>query len=95
MKMLMASINVTQDLLCMLGNFSCDDFSKLTFQEILSGTLSVCQTVWSQIRTDIECLSCSGSKLFTKLISRRQMSPLARKEVILKMSIMTAADYTF
>ena len=45
--------------LCMLGNFSCFCCSLLTFfqnqlfQNILSGTLSECQTVWIQIRTDI------------------------------------------
>ena len=35
-------------LLCMLGNFSCF-FS----QNIISGTLIECQTVWIEIRTDI------------------------------------------
>ena len=33
---------------------STDFFSKFTFQKILSGTLSECQTVWIQIRTRLE-----------------------------------------
>ena len=37
----------------MLLLFSADFFFKINFQQILSGTLSECQTVWSQIRTDI------------------------------------------
>ena len=32
--------------------FLCRLFSKLTFSQILSGTLSSCQMVWIQIRTD-------------------------------------------
>ena len=44
--------------LCTLGNFSCFPCLLLTFfifffQKDLSGTLSECQTVWIQIRTDI------------------------------------------
>ena len=63
---------------------SADFFSKLTFQKILSGTLSESQTVWIQIRTDILSLglSCSGLKLFAKVISRQQKLPLERKEFI-------------
>ena len=61
----------------MLGNFSCfychllTAFKKSFFPKILSGTLSECQTVWIQIRTDI-CQSWSGSKLFAKVIGRWQ-----------------------
>ena len=46
-------------ILCMLGNFSwffwpsAYFFSKLTFQNILSETLSGCQTAWIQIRPGI------------------------------------------
>ena len=58
--------------------FSCFRCSLLTFQEVLSGTLSECQTVWVQIRTD---RIRSGSKLITKVIRRRQKAPLVRKEV--------------
>ena len=32
---------------------SADFFQNIFFQKILSGTLSECQTVWIQIRTDI------------------------------------------
>ena len=44
---------------CMLGNFACfllsaDFFSKLLFQNILSRIPSECQTVWIQIRPDIQ-----------------------------------------
>ena len=45
---------------CMLGNFNAFCCRLLTFfqiiffyEKILSGTLSECQTVWSQIRTDV------------------------------------------
>ena len=40
----------------MLGNshdIACRLFSKLTFQRIISGILSECQTVWIQIKTDV------------------------------------------
>ena len=57
--------------LCMLGNFSSlccrlPSFLKLTFlrNSFHSVTLSECQTVWIQIRTD------RMSKLFAKVISR-------------------------
>ena len=63
----------------MLGNFSCFWCRLLTFfktnffEKILSVTLSKCQTVWIHIRTDV--LS------FAKVISRRQKSLLASKEL--------------
>ena len=57
-------INILILTLCMQGNFSCfccllTFFSKLTFSKILSGTLSECQTVWTQIRTDILSVQCT------------------------------------
>ena len=45
---------------------SADFCQNYFFQNSLSGTLSECQTVWIQIRTDFLC----GSKLFAKVISR-------------------------
>ena len=121
--------------LCMQEEFfilllsSADFFQHSIFPKIISGTLSECQTVWIQIRTDATsvliwiqtvckcyqqttkvaaskervniihytqsltqslskrqtvwlCRSWSGSKLFANVISRRQKSPLARKELI-------------
>ena len=55
---------------CMLGNFSCFcccllTFFKINFQKILSRTLSECQTVWIQIRTDIMSVLI-GVKTVTK-----------------------------
>ena len=44
-------------------------------QNILSGTLSECQTVWIQIRTDFL------SKLFAKVISRLQMLLLSSTDL--------------
>ena len=41
--------------LCILGNFflsSADFFQNQPFRKIISGILSECQTVWTQIRTD-------------------------------------------
>ena len=53
-------LSVIQITLCMLGNFPCFCCHLLTFfhnqqliQKSLSGTLSVCQTVWIQIRPNI------------------------------------------
>ena len=41
-------------IVCMLGNFHAFVVhSLLTFQKVLSGTLSECQMVWVKIRTDI------------------------------------------
>ena len=60
----------------MLGNCLCFCCRLLTFfkqkKKKISETLSECQTF---------CRSSSGSKLFTKVISRRQKLPLARKDL--------------
>ena len=53
-----------------------DFFKNLLFQKILSGTLSECQMVWIHI-----CRSSTGSKLFAKVISRRQKWLPARKVI--------------
>ena len=58
---------------------SADFFQNELFQNILSGTLSECQTVWTQIKINVTCSvgpDQFGFKLFAKVISR----PLARKE---------------
>ena len=57
---------------------SIDFFQNELFQKKKSGTGLECQTIWIQIWTD---MSCSGSKLFAKVISRQQKLPLARKEL--------------
>ena len=74
--------------LCILGKFLCFCYrllkfgKKITFSNILSGTLSGCQTVWIQIRTDILSLLawvetvCKGYQSTTKVAEK---SPLARK----------------
>ena len=52
------------------------------FNSLNSGFFSIpsgCQTVWIQIRPTF-CRAWSGSKLFAKVISRWQKSPLAGKE---------------
>ena len=50
---------------------SADFFQNELFQTILSGILSACQIV--RIRSGLMfCQSCSGSKLFAKVTSRRQ-----------------------
>ena len=51
------------------------------FKKALSGILSECQTVWIQIRPDV-LSSLIWVQLFAKVISRRQKSPLAGKELI-------------
>ena len=76
---------------CMLGNFSCFCcrllvFSKLSFQKILSGTLSECQTVWIQIRNDILLVLiwvqtvCKGYQQMTKVTAskERELSAVAK-----------------
>ena len=71
-------------LLCILGSFSCFCCCLLTFFKIkffnkkISGTLSECQTVWIQNRTDILSILI-WIQTICKVISIRQMSPLARK----------------
>ena len=50
------------------------------FKKNLSGIPSECQTVWIQIRPDVSS-AWSGPKLFAKVISRQQKSPLAGKEL--------------
>ena len=69
----------------MLGNFSCfcrlfTFFKIYYFQKILSGTLSECQTVWIQIRTDIWSVLiwfptvCKGYQWTTKVdISKEEL----------------------
>ena len=58
---------------CRLLTFFKNNLFKSFFQEHYQ-----CQTVWIQVRTDF----WSGSKLFAKVISRRQDSLLARKVLI-------------
>ena len=66
---------------CMLGNFSCFCCHLLTFFKIyffkknLSGTLSECQTVWIQIRTND-----LGTNYLQRLSADDKL-PLARKEL--------------
>ena len=75
--------------ICMLGNFSCYCWhlltlfqnSKLTFNKILSGTLSECQRVWIQIRTDILSVLI-WVQLFVNVRSGQQKGLLARNELI-------------
>ena len=53
-------------------------FSKLTFSKILSGTLSGCQTVWIQIRTDALSVLiwvktvCKGYQQTTKFVASKE-----------------------
>ena len=63
--------------LCMLGNFSgfCGllTFFKISFfQKNISGTLSECQTVWIQIRTDLGpyCLQLARKELKSSYLSK-------------------------
>ena len=57
---------------------SADFFSKLTFSKILSGTLSECQTVRIQIRTDILSALiwvgnvCKSYQQTTKVAARKE-----------------------
>ena len=48
-----------------------DFFQNEHFRKIISGIASECQTGWIQIRPKV-CQAWSGSKLFEKVISRRQ-----------------------
>ena len=71
---------------CMLGNFSCFCcrhivcwlFSALTFQKVLSGALSECQTVWIQIRMYILSVLiwvqtvCKGYQQTTKIAANKE-----------------------
>ena len=67
--------------LCILGNFSYSSCRLPTFfKKFFSGTLSECQTVWIQIRTDIMSVLI-WVQLFAKIISRQQKSPLTRKKL--------------
>ena len=79
---------------CMLGNFACFcriwinvsqiNFYKQIFQEYN-------QSVKQFGSRSGRCQACSGFKLFAKVISRRQKSPLAGKELHVKLGkrIMT------
>ena len=59
------------------------DFFKITLKtKILKGTLSECQIVWIQIRILSVLIRVT---VCAKVISRRQKSPLARKELKMKM----------
>ena len=72
---------------CMLGNFSCfcccllTSFKIIFFEKILSGTLSECQTVWTQIRTDILSVLiwvqtvCKGYQQTTKASQTHKLNP--------------------
>ena len=57
---------------------SADIFSKLTLKKIHSGTLSECQTVWIQIRTDILSVLiwvqtvCQGYQHMTKVTASKK-----------------------
>ena len=50
----------------------------MAFQKLLSETLSECQ---KGLDPDQDCQSWFESKLFTKVMSRQQRSPIARKEL--------------
>ena len=69
--------------LCMLDSFLCflssADFFKI-FQIIFSGTLSVYQTVWIQVRTDILSVLI-WAQTVCKGYQQKTNSPLARKEL--------------
>ena len=81
--------------LCMLGNFSCflcrllTFFQSQLFQKILSGTLSGCQTVWTQIRTDILSVSSDGPDLGPNCLQRLSADDkvVSSKEIAQGMSI--------
>ena len=77
------SLDVAVSTLCMLGNFSCFScrlltFQILTFQKILSGTVSECQIVWIHIRTDILLVliwvqtDCKGYQQTTKIAASKE-----------------------
>ena len=84
--------------LCMLGNCSCFGCHQLTFSKLFKKKIILehYQSVkLFESRSGLTfCLSCSGSKLFAKVISRRQKSPLARKELTLSrlVEIFFSAD---
>ena len=78
----------------MLGNISffllssADFFQKYSFKKILSGTLSECQTVWIQIRTDILSVLiwvqnvCEGYQQTTKIAtSMERVKTIEIKEI--------------
>ena len=57
-------------------------FSKLTFSKIsFRNTIQVSNSLGQDIRSDILSGLISGPKLFAKVISRRQKSPLVGKEL--------------
>ena len=55
--------------------FSSVDFFKLTFSKKNSGIPSMCPTAW------IQFVGPDQGPLFTKIISRRQKTPLAGNEL--------------
>ena len=67
---------IFQDFSCRLLTF----FSKLFFQNILSGTESECQMVWFQIRTTF-CQFWSGSNFFYKDHEQRTKFAASRQRV--------------
>ena len=78
------SENHINSLHAQLGNFSCfccpllTFFKSFFFQKILSGTLSECQTVWIQIRSDILSVLiwiqtvCNGYQQMTKVAPSKE-----------------------
>ena len=69
--------------LCILGNVSCFccrllAFFKISFFKKKSGTLSECQTIWTQIRTDIMSVLiwvqtiCKGYQRTTKVVASKE-----------------------
>ena len=63
--------------LCMLGNFSCFCCQQEHYKSVKR----------FRSRSRLICWSCSGSKLFAKVISRQQKSLLARNHCQLKVSL--------
>ena len=79
--------------LCMLGNFSC--FS-CHLQKILSGTISECQTVWTQIRTDILIwlqIVCKGYQQTTKVAASKERR-IQKTDIFTKILPFLSARYT-
>ena len=80
---------------------SADFFQNYLFQNILSETLSECQTVWIQIRTDLSVLIwfqtvCKGYQFDTKIAASQERvkghTPLFSIMLIVSISYFISVD---